>query len=161
MKGLRKRQRLQVLGIAGAAMVAVLVTLWFLPDDSFQFFRSPTDLAQGTPPPETERFRLGGLVAEGSIRADEGQRFYFDITDGGATVPVHYVGTDLPPDLFDEGQGTVATGHYVDGTFLATELLARHDEEYMPREVIEALKDQGVYVAPESGAAADGAPALN
>jgi cytochrome c-type biogenesis protein CcmE len=71
--------------------------------------------------------------------------FYFDITDGANTVAVKYVGTDLPPDLFEERQGTIATGRFSDGLFEATEILAKHDETYMPKEVIDALKEQGVY----------------
>jgi cytochrome c-type biogenesis protein CcmE len=90
-------------------------------------------------------FRLGGLVAQGSIRKGEGVHFYFDITDGANTVAVKYIGTDLPPDLFEEGQGTIATGRFSDGLFEATEILAKHDETYMPKEVIDAFKEQGVY----------------
>ncbi|MCO4809196.1 MAG: cytochrome c maturation protein CcmE, partial [Planktomarina temperata] len=78
-----------------------------------------------------------------------GVHFYFDITDGANTVAVKYVGTDLPPDLFEEGQGTIATGRFSDGLFEATEILAKHDETYMPKEVIDALKEQGVYQGAE------------
>ena len=93
---------------------------------------------------------MGGLVVEGSIKPDAGVRFFFAVTDGGAEVPVHYVGDNIPPDLFEEGQGTVVTGRYENGVFLATELLAKHDETYMPKEVIDALKEQGVYQEPDA-----------
>ena len=75
-----------------------------------------------------------------------GKTVTFSVTDGGATVPVAYTG--ILPDLFGEGQGMVATGSLVTGTFQATEILAKHDESYMPKEVIDALKEQGVYQAP-------------
>ena len=65
------------------------------------------------------------------------------VTDGGATIPVSYTG--VLPDLFAENQGMIGTGKYVDGTFVAQEILAKHDEEYMPKEVMDALKEQGVY----------------
>jgi cytochrome c-type biogenesis protein CcmE len=93
-------------------------------------------------------FRIGGLVSEGSLRRGEGAEISFSVTDGGATVPVVYSG--ILPDLFREGEGMVGTGSYVNGQFVATEILARHDETYMPAEVIDALKEQGVYVAPET-----------
>ena len=86
----------------------------------------------------------------------QGSTIRFSVTDGAASVPVTYVG--ILPDLFKEGQGTVATGRLVNGTFEATEILAKHDERYMPREVIDALKQQGTYVDPN---AAGAAPATN
>ena len=70
------------------------------------------------------------------------------MTDGAATIPVSYTG--ILPDLFGEGEGMVGTGRLIDGTFQATEILAKHDETYMPKEVIDALKEQGVYVEPDA-----------
>ena len=147
-KSLKKRRRVQVIGLAGASIVLVLALLWFLPDDSFQFFRSPTEVSEAPPPPN-ERFRIGGLVEEGSLVRGQGEQISFAVTDGGASIPVVYTG--ILPDLFGEGQGMVAQGNYIDGRFEAVEILARHDETYMPKEVIDALKEQGTYVAP-SGA---------
>ena len=152
LKSLRKRRRIQVIAIAGVCVVLVLVVLALLPKDSFQFFRSPSEVAEAPPAPQ-ERFRIGGLVAEGSIVRGEGTAVSFDVTDGGATIPVVYTG--ILPDLFAEGQGMVAQGNYINGRFEAVEILAKHDETYMPKEVIDALKEQGTYVAP------DGAPATN
>ena len=150
LKGLKKRRRIQVIGLAFAALAAALALVFFaVPKESFQFFRAPSELAE-KPVDEGEVFRLGGLVKEGSIGAVEGTHFDFVITDGGAEVPVRYLGDNPRPDLFAEGQGTVATGKMVGGTFEATELLAKHDENYMPKEVVDALKDQGVYVDPAS-----------
>ena len=156
MKSLKKQRRIQILAIAGACIAGLLALLWFLPDDSFQFFRSPSELA-ATPPPETELFRMGGLVEEGSLVRGDGATITFAVTDGGASIPVTYTG--ILPDLFAEGQGMVGQGRYINGTFEAIEILAKHDESYMPSEVIDALRAQGVYVAPDSPA--DGTEATN
>ncbi|PUB19281.1 cytochrome c maturation protein CcmE [Yoonia sediminilitoris] len=152
LTSLKKRRRIQVMSIAGVCVALVLVLLAMLPDDSFQFFRSPSEVTEA-PPPANERFRIGGLVEEGTLVRGAGEEISFHVTDGGASVQVIYAG--ILPDLFGEGQGMVAQGHYVDGRFEAVEILAKHDETYMPSEVIDALKEQGTYVAP------DGAPAIN
>lgn len=149
LKNLKKRRRIQVMSIAGVCVALVLVLLALLPKDSFQFFRSPSEVAEAPPPP-AERFRIGGLVAEGSIVRGQGQQISFAVTDGGATIPVVYSG--ILPDLFSENEGVVAQGHYIDGRFEAVEILAKHDETYMPKEVIDALKAQGTYVAPDAAA---------
>ncbi|MGL4279334.1 MAG: cytochrome c maturation protein CcmE, partial [Albidovulum sp.] len=94
---------------------------------------------------------IGGLVEEGSLIRGQGAEISFSITDTNAAIPVKYTG--VLPDLFGENEGVVATGKYVEGTFMATEILAKHDETYMPKEVIDALKDQGVYVDPNAAAA--------
>ena len=145
-KSLKKRRRVQVLGLAGVSLALVLVLLWFLPDDSFQFFRSPTEVTEAPPPPN-ERFRIGGLVEDGTLVRGQGEEVSFAVTDGGASVQVVYSG--ILPDLFAEGQGMVAQGNYINGRFEAVEILAKHDETYMPAEVVDALKEQGVYVAPD------------
>jgi len=146
LKSLKKRRRIQVISMAGVSIALVLVLLWFLPDDSFQFFRSPSEVAEAPPPPN-ERFRIGGLVAEGSIVRGQGEQVSFSVTDGGAVIPVVYTG--ILPDLFNEGEGMVAQGNYINGRFEAVEILAKHDETYMPSEVIDALKEQGTYVDPD------------
>ena len=109
--------------------------------DGIEFFRSPSQLAEH-PAGDGERFRLGGLVEEGSV-VREGGTVRFVVTDGGARVPVSFAG--ILPDLFREGQGVIATGSLEDGVFAASEVLARHDESYMPKEVADALKEQGVF----------------
>lgn len=147
MKGLKKQRRIQILALAGLCLAGILVLLWFLPREAFQFFRSPSEVL-AAPPGSDEYFQLGGLVKEGSMTEPEGVRFSFIVTDGAAEVSVAYVGDDPKPDLFGEGQGTIVKGHYVNGVFEAQELLAKHDETYMPKEVIEALKKQGVYKDP-------------
>lgn len=147
MKGLKKKRRIQVLALSGICVAAILMILALLPDDSFQFFRSPSEVAEN-PPQANELFRIGGLVADGSIIRGVGTQVTFAVTDGGATIPVTYDG--ILPDLFEEGQGMVGQGRYVNGTFEAVEILAKHDETYMPKEVIDALKEQGTYVAPDA-----------
>ncbi len=114
--------------------------------DGINFFRSPSEVI-AEPPKETEGFRIGGLVAEGSIERGQGETIRFVVTDGGAEVPVTFTG--ILPDLFEENQGMIGTGSYVNGVFEATEILAKHDETYMPKEVIDALKEQGTYVEPD------------
>ena len=115
--------------------------------DGINFFRAPSAVI-AEPPKPGEVFRIGGLVEEGSLVKGQGKVITFAVTDGGASVPVSFTG--VLPDLFEENQGMIGTGSYVDGVFIATEILAKHDESYMPKEVIDALKDQGVYVEPES-----------
>ena len=142
MKSLEKKRRIQVVVISFLAIAGILVALAFLPKDAFQYFKSPSEVL-AEPPRNGEVFRMGGLVAESTLIRGEGLEVRFSVTDGGGTVPVIYVG--VLPDLFKENQGMIGTGSYVDGTFQATEILAKHDEEYMPKEVIDALKEQGVY----------------
>ena len=141
MRSLKKRRRVQVIALAAALLVLATGLIGYAMRDGINFFRSPSQIAEAAPPP-TETFRVGGLVEEGSLRS-EGETVHFLVTDGAAAVPVVYTG--LVPDLFREGEGVVALGNLRAGTFVATEILARHDETYMPREVVDALKEQGVY----------------
>ena len=149
LKGLKKQRRIQVVLLAFVALILASVFVGFALKDGINFFRSPTQVLEEAPP-ETEVFRLGGLVKEGSIVGRGGVRFDFIVTDGGAEVPVRYIGDNPRPDLFKEGTGTIATGRLVDGVFEATTLLAKHDETYMPKEVMDALKEQGVYKEPDT-----------
>jgi cytochrome c-type biogenesis protein CcmE len=150
MKGLKKKRRIQVLALLALALAASAGIVGYAMRDGINFFRTPSQVAESAPP-ETEVFRIGGLVEDGSLKRGQGETIGFRVTDGGAAVPVAYTG--VLPDLFAEGQGMVATGRMVKGTFEATEILARHDESYMPKEVIDALKEQGVYVEPDAAAA--------
>ena len=149
MKSLKKRRRMQVIVAAFVAlgMAAVLIGYGFR--DGINLYRSPSQVAEA-PPSQDEYFQLGGLVKEGSIVNRDGVEFDFVVTDGAAEIPVAYVGRDPRPDLFKEGQGTIAKGHYVAGRFEANNLLAKHDENYMPREVMDSLKETGVYQDPNS-----------
>ena len=145
MRGLRKKRRVQVIVLTAVALAGATGLVGYAMRDGINFFRAPAQVAAEPPGPE-EVFRLGGLVTPGSLKRGQGKTIRFTVTDGAAEVPVEYTG--ILPDLFGEGQGAVATGSYVDGTFRATEILAKHDEDYMPREVVDALKDQGVYEPP-------------
>jgi len=139
--GLKKRRRIQLVIAAAALLVVATGLVGYAMRDGIEFFRSPSQVA-AAPVPDGERFRLGGLVAEGSVTRDGGE-VRFEVTDGGATLPVVFKG--IPPDLFREGQGVVATGRIEGGTFVASEILAKHDENYMPKEVADALKEQGMF----------------
>lgn len=142
MKGLKKKRRIQIIALAAIALVVSTALIGYAMRDGINFFRSPTQVAEAPPSPN-EVFRIGGLVAQGSLVKNEGGNIRFDVTDGNAVVPVAFIG--ILPDLFKEGEGMIGLGQYIDGTFQATEILAKHDETYMPREVIDALKEQGVY----------------
>ena len=142
MKGLKKQRRIQIIAVAVVALGLSTALIGIALKDGINYFRSPTEVTE-TPPAESETFRIGGLVEEDSLRITASQEVTFNVTDGNAVVPVTYVG--ILPDLFEEGQGMVGTGRYVQGVFEAAEILAKHDENYMPVEVIDALKEQGVY----------------
>ncbi|MDU8942256.1 cytochrome c maturation protein CcmE [Ovoidimarina sediminis] len=145
MRSLKKKRRIQVIAIAVLALAAGVGAMIYASQDAFQFFRSPSEVAEAPPPPN-EVFRIGGLVEDGTLVRGQGETISFSVTDGGASVPVRYTG--ILPDLFGEGEGMVGTGRLVNGVFEADEILARHDETYMPAEVIDALKEQGVYQDP-------------
>ena len=140
MKRKHKRLWLVISGLAGLAAVLAVVLVAF--EKSIVFFYSPSDIVQERPEPG-RRFRLGGLVEDGSVaRGADGVSVNFRVTDLANVVPVVYRG--LLPDLFREGQGVVAEGALDDeGTFVAAQVLAKHDENYMPPEVAEALKQSG------------------
>ena len=145
MIGLKKKRRIQIIVLAFVALAGSTALIGYAMQDGINLFRSPSQIA-ADPPTPSEVFRIGGLVEAGSVQRGNGETVTFAVTDGGATVPVSYTG--ILPDLFGEGQGMVATGSLITGTFQATEILAKHDESYMPKEVIDALKEQGVYKAP-------------
>jgi cytochrome c-type biogenesis protein CcmE len=135
-----KRRRLWLLvGSLGVLCVAAALVLSAL-NDNIVFFYSPSQLAEKKIAPD-RRFRLGGLVEQGSVKK-EGAEVRFKVTDLKQSVSVVYRG--LLPDLFREGQGVIAEGSLgADGVFAAREVLAKHDENYMPAEVAKALKESG------------------
>lgn len=136
----RKKRRLYIvlLALLGLGSAAALTLTAF--EDNIVFFFSPTDLNQRSAEVKDRSFRLGGLVEQGSIqRQPDGVTTRFVVTDGANTVTIAYTGQ--LPDLFREGQGIVAEGRLrQDGIFVAREVLAKHDENYMPPEVADALK---------------------
>jgi cytochrome c-type biogenesis protein CcmE len=142
MKGLKKKRRIQIIAIAAVALVLSTALIGYALRDGINFFRSPTQVME-EPPKPSETFRIGGLVEEGSLKRGQGEVIMFNVTDGGASIPVTFKG--VLPDLFAENQGMIGTGNYINGVFEASEILAKHDEEYMPKEVVDALKEQGVY----------------
>lgn len=142
---MKKRQRLYfVIFILLSLSGAVGLSLYAL-RDNISYFYSPREIAHMRTAGDVrvapgQRFRLGGLVEEGSVvKSTQEAKTSFSVTDGDARITVHYTG--ILPDLFREGQGVVATGAIADnGDFKASELLAKHDENYMPPEVAKALK---------------------
>ena len=138
----RKQKRLAVISGGIAFLVAAVLLVMFAFSQSIAYFYVPGDLAKANVAPGT-RIRLGGLVENGTVRRGEGSTITFTVTDTLATVPVTYTG--ILPDLFREGQGVVAEGAFgTDGLFVADTVLAKHDETYMPKDVADRLKAQGV-----------------
>ena len=138
----RKQRRAIVLGGGAVILAVAAILVTFALRDTIVFFYSPSDLTEKSVQPG-ERIRIGGLVAEGSVKRGEGAQVGFSITDTIETVTVSYTG--ILPDLFREGQGVVAEGVLTaGGHFDADTVLAKHDENYMPPEVADALKKRGV-----------------
>lgn len=147
LKSLKKKRRVQVVALTAVALTVSTILIGYAMRDGINLFRSPTQISEA-PPAANETFRIGGLVEDGTLVRGQGQKITFSVTDGGASIPVVFDG--VLPDLFAENQGMVGTGRYVEGVFEASEILAKHDEDYMPKEVVDALKEQGVYQEPES-----------
>lgn len=147
MKSLKKQRRIQVIAVLAVALTLSTFLIGYALRDGINYFRSPSEVL-AEPPRPSEVFRIGGLVEAGSIQRGSGTQVRFVVTDGGASVPVTFSG--VLPDLFAENQGMVGLGSYINNTFEATEILAKHDETYMPKEVVDALKEQGVYQEPDS-----------
>lgn len=138
----RKQKRLAVIGGGVAFLVVAVLLVMFAFSQSIAYFYVPGDLAKANVAPGT-RIRLGGLVESGTLKRGEGSTITFTVTDTLSTVPVIYTG--ILPDLFREGQGVVAEGSFgTDGLFVADTVLAKHDETYMPKDVADRLKAQGV-----------------
>ncbi len=136
MKSLKKTRRVQIIAVAVLALALSTGLIGYAMRDGINFFRSPSQVL-AEPPGPAEVFRLGGMVEAGTLVRGQGEGITFAVTDFCASVPVSYRG--ILPDLFGENEGTVATGRLVDGVFVATEILAKHDETYMPREVADAI----------------------
>ena len=132
----RRQRRLTMIGgsLAVLALAAGLVLNALR--DSIVFFSTPSMAAEKHIPPGT-RFRLGGLVENGSLKRGDNLAVSFTVSDGSARLPVTYKG--ILPDLFREGQSIIASGHMENGRFVAREVLAKHDETYMPKEVADAI----------------------
>jgi cytochrome c-type biogenesis protein CcmE len=140
-----------LIGLAGIVLIVAAGLILYALSDRIVFFNSPSDILAKTPAPGS-RGRLGGLVANGSLVKSTDGHVDFAVTDGKATIKVAFRG--ILPDLFREGQGVVAEGVMGgNGSFEADTVLAKHDERYMPKEVVDALKKQGVWQEGEGAAA--------
>jgi len=139
--GLKKRRRIQLIVISIFFLIIATSLIGFAFKDGIEFFRSPTQVVSEEIS-ENEIFRIGGLVKENSLIKD-GDKIAFIVTDRTNDVAVKFTG--ILPDLFSEGTGMIATGSLKLKVFHATEILAKHDENYMPKEVADALKEQGVF----------------
>lgn len=138
----RKQRRGVLIGVGVAVLTVAVGLVLFALRDSIVFFHTPSDVVEKNIAPG-QRFRLGGLVAEGSVKRGEGAKVAFVVTDTLKTLQVTFEG--VLPDLFGEGQGVVAEGTLTpSGVFVADTVLAKHDETYMPPEVAKALKERGV-----------------
>ena len=143
----RKQRRALLILICGIVVAIATSLVLYAMSNQITFNRTPSEIVSGSVAPGT-KFRIGGLVEAGSISRD-GDIVSFSITDGVNRVPATY--DDILPDLFREGQGVVAEGALdADGLFVAEKVLARHDENYMPKEVADALKEQGVWRGDEA-----------
>ncbi|MFZ0986043.1 MAG: cytochrome c maturation protein CcmE [Pseudolabrys sp.] len=137
----RKQRRLTLIGASLAVLAIAAALVLGALRDSIVFFNSPTDVAEKRISLGT-RMRIGGLVKPGSLQRGDNLQVSFAVTDGNADIAVRYQG--IVPDLFREGQGVVAEGKLESGGVLAADtVLAKHDERYMPREVVDALKKSG------------------
>ena len=137
----RKGRRLTLIAVALGVVAAAVGLAFYALNDAIVFFYSPSEILQKNVQAGA-RLRVGGLVESGSVVKSAGDKLDFSITDGANQVKVSYEG--LPPDLFREGQGVIAEGVLeAPGRLRAETILAKHDERYMPREVVEALKKQG------------------
>ena len=149
-KRLKKKQRLHLFIFGSISIIFSLSLVLYAIDDGLYFFRSPTDVANNVVQ-EEEIFRLGGLVKEHSVKAVPNSAIsQFSITDGEHDVVVQFDG--ILPSLFREGQGTVALGYMTKNNtlFIAEEVLAKHDENYVPAEVVDALKKSGHWKGTET-----------
>lgn len=139
----RKQKRLSVIAGALAFLGAATALTFYALGQKASYFYMPADLQAATLQPG-QRIRLGGLVENGSILRGQGTQVEFGVTDSEKTVKVRYTG--ILPDLFREGQGVITEGSFgPDGEFVADSVLAKHDENYMPKEVADSLKAKGVW----------------
>lgn len=134
MRSLKKKRRIQIISITAVLLIAATGLAGYGLRDGINLYRSPSEFADN-PPRDGEVFRLGGMVEPGTLIRDQGEVIRFVVTDGGASVPVQFAG--VLPDLFTEGEGMIGTGSMQDEVFVASEILAKHDENYVPRELMD------------------------
>ena len=140
MMSLKKKRRIQLIIIFSISLTFSAFLIGYAMRDGIQYFRSPSQVIEQSLLP-TELFRIGGLVKDESWI--KGKKHQFVVTDTENDIPVEFIG--ILPDLFREGQGVIATGNLVNNIFIASEVLAKHDENYIPKEVMDTLKNKGLY----------------
>ena len=142
----RKRKRVRLIILGSIFLFAAALLVGYGLRDGIEFFKSPSDIAKEASL-VGERFRVGGLVGENSIKSLSDGSTSFQVTDNISSIEVRFIG--VLPDLFAENQGVIASGVLKSKIlFIADEVLAKHDENYMPKEIVESLKERGVYVEP-------------
>jgi cytochrome c-type biogenesis protein CcmE len=155
----RKQRRVVLIGTSLGVLALAVGLVLFALRDSIVFFYTPSEVAEKHLN-AGQRFRLGGLVEDGSVKRGEGTSVSFAITDKRSALPVTFTG--VLPDLFREGQGVVAEGTLgPDGVFRADSVLAKHDEKYMPPEVAKKLKEQGLWRPDTQAGSPQGAGKIN
>ncbi len=142
MRTMKKRGRIQLLIVSSTLLLVATILIGYGFREGISYFRNPTEVLEDLPRPD-ETFRVGGLVKPDSIKKNKDGTIEFEISDLTTSIGVFYEG--ILPDLFAEGQGAIALGNYVDNVFIATEILAKHDEKYMPKEIADTLKEQGLF----------------
>ena len=147
MRSLEKRRRIQVIIILLGSLLIASVLIGYGLREGISYFKSPTELTS-SPPRSDQLIRVGGLVEGGSIKMKADGEISFLVTDQNKSIEFRYRG--ILPDLFSENQGVIGSGYFIEGIFEANEILAKHDEKYMPIEVIDTLKKQGIYKVPNS-----------
>ena len=140
MMSLKKKRRIQLIIIFSISLTFSAFLIGYAMRDGIQYFRSPSQVIEQSPL-STELFRIGGLVKDESWI--KGKKHQFIVTDTENDISVEFIG--ILPDLFREGQGVIATGNLVNNIFIASEVLAKHDENYIPKEVMDTLKEKGLY----------------
>ena len=142
----KKKQRIRWLILAIFMIATASLIIGFSLKDGIEYYKSPTQVLSSDIS-EKIKFRLGGLVEDSSLVKSSGKKISFNIPDNQNSIPTSFEG--ILPDLFAENQGVIASGKYINGVFVAEEILAKHDESYLPKEVIDILKQDGLYVEPE------------
>ena len=145
MNYLKKKRRIQIIVILFISLATASILIGYGLRDGISYFMSPTDLITNNPKSD-KLIRVGGLVEKGSVSIENDGEIKFRVTDGNESILVSFKG--ILPDLFSEGQGMIGKGYYVNEIFNADEILAKHDEKYMPIEVINILKEEGTYRTP-------------
>ena len=140
----RKRKRIKLIILGLIFLTASVVLVGYAMRDGIEFFKSPTEIVR-YPPAPGEKFRIGGLVSVNSVQNLDDGSVVFEVTDQVNAIKVRFFG--ILPDLFAENQGVIAAGVLKkNNIFYADEVLAKHDENYMPKEIVKDLKDRGVYI---------------